>query len=319
MSARGLPFPLLLLLAGCTGGPSSDADLATRLGQALARACPDGAEASDEQARADCAAALTDVEVLRDFAADPFLWGGQTEDGVWTLADHTTRFHPLVFRRLYLSLYTFPSDFRVEALGDGRTLLHVAAHFRNRLDMGAYPYPFWHKQAKWDSYQEAQELVFVISHKQVLGALRSLAVDPSHQLVEHEWGGQWTWKRGDQLYPYAALYTFMFSRDNPHLLEVNQAFHALDEALRSESCLVCHSPENASAQANLELFNFPNQAITGRHRIVQQLQFDAMPIADPVRGYPLGLSDEAKRRALLSLAQRFAQAGDDALAWEGER
>jgi len=89
------------------------------------------------------------------------------------MQDAVTRFNPLVYRRLYLSLYMFPTEHTVEQTPDGRTLLRLAAKFRNKLDMGSYPYPFWHKPGKWYGYQNAHELIFAIQNGKVLGGVRS--------------------------------------------------------------------------------------------------------------------------------------------------
>ncbi len=312
------------LVSACVSGANSDRELAERVAAGLTDACP-VARADDEQARNECAAALTDFQLLRDSMANPFRWGGQqpqdggVEDG-YSLQTHVTRFDPRVWRRLYLSLYSFPAEHKVESLADGRTLLRLKPKFRNKLDMGAYPYPFWHRISKWESYQLAEELVFIIKDKRIQGASRSWATREAHSdLVPHEWGGQWEWRKGGELMPFAALYTYFFSKENPYVLELEAAYRASEFELRKQNCLVCHSPDNGSAMNQLELFSYPNQALGARHRIVEQLELNTMPTLDPARGYALGMADEVARQELLSLARRFAKLGDQAMQWEGER
>ncbi len=321
---RALILSSVLLLTACVGGANTDRDFAENVAVGLTSACP-SAPADDEQARDLCAAALTDFGLLRDSMASPFRWGGQqqqdggVEDG-WDLEAHVTRFDPRVWRRLYLSLYSFSSEHRVEVLSDGRTLLHLKPHFRNKLDMGAYPYPFWHRISKWESYQLAEELVFIIKDKKILGASRSFASRTDRSdFVTHEWGGQWEWRTGGELMPFAALYTYFFSKENPYVVPLEAAYRASEFKLRQQNCLVCHSPDNGSAMAQLELFSYPNQALGARHRIVEQLEKNLMPTQDPARGYAQGMSDEADRLELLELARRFAALGDQAMQWEGER
>ncbi len=319
--------PLFLLLAACPnggGGAATDQELAQKLAAGLAAACP-LADPADEVARNKCAAALTDFGLMRDAMVDPFLWGGQQEqdggvtDG-WPLDTHVTKFHPRIWRRMYVSLYSFPTDHRIELLPDGRTALHVKARFRNALDMGSYPYPFWHRLGKWESYQLADDLVFLIKDRKILGALRSFATRPDRSdFVTHEWGGQWEWRKGGEVMPFNALYTYLFSKDNPHVPALDAAFRALEQKLRAHNCMVCHSPDNGPAMAQLELFSYPNQALTGRHRIVAQLRENLMPTQDPPRGFTQGMADEAARAQLLELAKRFADLGDQAMAWDGER
>lgn len=321
-----LLLPLLLVVCACTnggGGASSDQELAQKLGQGLRQACP-LADPGDEEARNACAAALTDYVLLKDAMANPFLWGGQQEqdggvtDG-WSLDGHVTKFDPRVFRRMYLSLYSFGGDFTVEAISGGRTALHLTPRFRNKLDMGSYPYPFWHRISKWESYQLANELVLIIKDRKIQGAQRSFAAKTDRSdFVTHEWGGQWEWRRGGEVMPFNALYTYLFSKENPYVKDLDAAYRAMETKLRAQNCMVCHSPDNGPGMEQLELFSYPNQALTGRHRIVEQLEQNAMPTLDPPRGFTLGMADEAARQELLGLARRFAALGDQAMAWDGE-
>jgi hypothetical protein len=316
---------IVVAIAGFVGCPQptfkgTDAQLADQLAAQLAEACP-MASPDDEVERGRCAAALTDLALLRDNMADPFLWGQQPDAGIVQTADHVTRFTPLVWRRIYLSLYMFPAEHTVEALGDGRTLLRIAAKFRNKLDMGAYPYPFWHKFTKWQQYQLAHEVVFVIQNGKLLSALRSAegTEDPTKQPeVLHEWGGQWTWTLGGETYPQAPLYTWLLSKDNPHRMALEDAYRDLEAALRQHQCMNCHQPDNVLNMGQLELFSFPNQALAGRHRIVAQLTGNTMPYPDPTRGIAMGIADAAERQKLLDLAKTFADLGDQALLFEGE-
>lgn len=298
----------------------TDAELADQLAAQLAEACPMAAP-DDEVERGRCAAALTDLSLLRDNMADPFMWGQQPDAGIVEVADHVTRFTPLVWRRLYMSLYMFPKEHTVESLGDGRTLLRIPAAFRNKLDMGAYPYPFWHKFTKWQQYQLSHELLLVIQNGKVTAGLRAAegTEDPTKQPeVLHEWGGQWYWTFGDETYPKAPLFTWLLSKDNPHREALDEAYRDLESALRQHNCMTCHAPDNVLQMGQLELFSYPNQALTGRHRIVTQLQGNLMPYPDPTRGITLGIADDAERQRLLGLAKTFADLGDQALLFEGE-
>jgi hypothetical protein len=318
---RALLFAVVL--AGCTqqhGFQGTDKQLADQLAQQLADACPMGA-ADDEAARGQCAANLTDLALLRDNMSDPFLWGQQPDAGIVETADHVTRFAPLVWRRLYLSLYMFPGQHTTVDLGDGRTLLRVQASFRNKLDMGAYPYPFWHKFTKWQQYQLAKEVLFVIRNGKITAGLRCAegTEDPTKQPeVLHEWGGQWYWTLGDETYPKAPLYQYLLSSDNPYREQLEDAYRDLEAAMRQHQCFACHQPDNVANQGQLELFSYPNQALSGRHRIVTQLSGNLMPYPDPNRGIALGISDMTERQKLVDLATKFAQLGDQALQYEGE-
>jgi uncharacterized glyoxalase superfamily protein PhnB len=149
---------------------AADEALAVDIAVGLAQACPMTA-ASDESARLACGEALAKFNLLRDTMEEPFLWGGQgAGKPVDLYQNHLTRFNPLVWRKMYASLFMFGSDFRIETSGT-QTILRVPYAFRNALDTGSYPYPFWHSKGKWDSYQLATELVLVIEDGKLLGAM----------------------------------------------------------------------------------------------------------------------------------------------------
>ena len=84
---------------------------------------------------------------------------------------------------------------------------------------------------------------------------------------------------------------------------------------------MCHQPDNPTVMPELEILSYPNQALTGRHRIVSSLENNTMPRADPIRGVAHGYTSEQEplRQKLLGLAKTFAQTGDDALRFEGEQ
>ncbi|UBF24701.1 hypothetical protein K9N68_23950 [Kovacikia minuta CCNUW1] len=75
---------------------------------------------------------------------------------------------------------------------------------------------------------------------------------------------------------------------------------------------VCHSPHNANEMNPLVLLNYPNQALTLRHETVRQIKENLMPP-------PNGIPNPAERQKVIKLAEAFAKAGDQALAFEGEK
>jgi len=96
------------------------------------------------------------------------------------------------------------------------------------------------------------------------------------------------------------------------------ASHVLfSETQRRADCTTCHDPSNKSAANPLELFNYPNQALTGRHGIVSRIERNDMPPSTGA-GFPAGITDEVYRQELLAKARTFAKTGDLALAFEGE-
>lgn len=284
------------------------------LAAALIAACPAEQLEAVEQ-RASCADALTDAPILRASLREPYLrWGGQSADAGFDLErSNATRLDPLVWRRLYLSTFAFPGESRVEQAGD-RYIAHVSARFRNALDAGEYPYPFWHSQPKWQSYQRTDELLFFIEGDSVVAVLRSAVQDPARPHSEREWDGHWQWnsERGEE--PRVALYGFLFSAGNPYVSALDSAFRGFSDKQREAACTSCHNPGNPSKINPFEFFNYPNQALSARHDLVKQLTANAMPPA--VDGASRGLTDDTYREALLALAEEFATVGDRALEYE---
>ena len=292
------------------------AALADAVGVALERAClPAALERLSERDR--CADALGRDSTLTAAHKDTYLrWGAQSQGAGYDIANsNTTLFDPFVWRRLYLSTFAFPGEHRVEALEDGRIVLHVPVLFRNELDAGEYPYPFWHSQPKWESYERTRELLFFFERDVITAVLRSDQQDAERPHSERVWDGQWRWEDGQQ--PRVALFSFLFSKDNPHIEPLDRAYRAFSEKQRKAACESCHNPSNPSKINPLEFFNYPNQALTGRHDIVEQLELNKMPPAADSDA-PAGLDNTAYREELLQLARSFAETGDRALAFEAQ-
>ncbi len=316
-------FILVSGLLGGLGACTADVEptqeeLALQIGQGITAACP-MADPGNEHARVACSAKLTDFTLLRDTMAEPFMWGGQRAGKGYRLSDSdTTRFNALVWRRMYLSLFMFTGQVRTETVGDF-TVIHLPYAFRNKLDPGSFPYPFWHSKTKWDSWQLSPELILVMEKGKITGALRSAERDEARRpnYVERAWDGAWRWQTDGKEQPYVTLYSFLFSPGNPHVTKLDAAYRAMESEMRSSNCLVCHSPDNFAKTGTLEFFNYPNQALYSRHSIVMHLDKNTMPPKND-HGFAQGLQDDLERRELLDLAKAFERAGDEALAFEGE-
>ncbi|MBI5851081.1 MAG: hypothetical protein HZB39_08640, partial [Planctomycetes bacterium] len=71
-----------------------------------------------------------------------------------------TQFAPDVLAGMYLPLFMFNGEHRVQWVGaEGLFQIRLATAFRNRLSPGQFPYPFWHEDDKWATYQNASELL----------------------------------------------------------------------------------------------------------------------------------------------------------------
>ncbi|MBE9179142.1 hypothetical protein IQ268_11280 [Oculatella sp. LEGE 06141] len=288
-----------------------DVALATEIGKSIIASCP-MAEPGDANAHAACADKLASLELLRDHMSQEIRWGGQKEPELYALRENnTTSFAPLVWRRTYLSTFMFSGEPTVEQK-DNLTVLRLPIQFRSDLDPGAFPYPFWHSENKWKAYHQSTELLLIMEDGMIEGAMRSAIKDTERKVVEREWDGKWQWTVANgQQEPKVTLYQNLFSAANPHVNSLDESYRAFEVAMRDHSCEVCHSPSNANEMNPLLILNYPNQALTLRHETVRQIQENLMPP-------PNGIPDEAERQRLVTLAEAFAKAGDEALAYEGE-
>ncbi len=307
-----LLLPALVLTAGiAVPATQDDATVAEALARELIALCPPAAP-DDAKARDACADRLVRSALLRESFAPSISFGTLVAGKSYRPEEsNLTRFNPFVWRRIYLSLFTFPGAYQIEKAAP-YTVIHLPFAFRNRLDPGEYPYPFWHSKAKWQAYQRAVELLFVIEQGKVIGVYRSPQQDAAKPLVPREWDGAWRWtsaKGEDE--PRAALYTALFSPANPHVERLDAAYKAFEAEGRKHQCFTCHSPDNGGKMNPLRLLNYPNQALTERHTLVAQLDANAMPPGG-------GIEEDDQRLKLLALARDFAAIGDQALDYERE-
>ncbi len=288
-----------------------DAAVPAQLAKAIVAACP-MADPGAQKAQTQCADKLTKLALLRDSMAREIRWGGQKVANNYNLKENpTTSFDPLVWRRMYLSTFMFSGEPRVEEQ-DKLTIIHLPVQFRNKLSAGAFPYPFWHSEKKWTSYQQAKEVMLIMENGKITGALRSLDKDQQRPVLPRQWDGQWSWKKQGKSEPSVVLYQSLFSPDNPHVKALDATYRAFEKEMRPHSCLACHSPNNATKMNPLLILNYPNQALTLRHETVREIAEKLMPPEG-------GIVNDQDRERLVKLAADFAKIGDQALAYEGEQ
>jgi Haem-binding domain len=292
-------------------------DVPEKIAAAIAQACP-MADPKDPKAREACGEKLAESEILRTRMREPFLWGGQKVPGDYDL-EHSpsNRFNPLTWRKMYLSLFMFEKNYHVERVGD-QAVLHMPAHFRGQLDAGEYPYPFWHSDKKWDAYNYATEVILVYREGKIKGAVRSAVADKTRPKVARTWDQRWHWftpvagHEGGQAEPRVTLYANLFTPANPHVKELDSAYRKLALGLNQFKCFECHTPSNSAKMNMLEFFNYPNQALTGRNRIITVLEENSMPPID-------GIDNPRDRQTMIELARDFKRIADAALAFEKEK
>src|SRR5687768_5431491 len=135
---------LLLMFHAACGEPIDQ-----RVAKLLVSSCA-ATTSHHSNARDRCAYALTADEHLRAAIAEPIRWGARLQGTSLERAlddSNTTTFNPRVWRRLYLSTFMFDRVGTVQQAGDYR-VLEMPVSFRNTMDAGEYPYPFWHSMKK---------------------------------------------------------------------------------------------------------------------------------------------------------------------------
>jgi hypothetical protein len=300
-----------ILYRGINAG-DYDEILAKKIAEGLIAASP-VADPADEGALKKAATKLGQFALLKDRLSNPILWGEHAPMASYRPEDSNLNvFNPYVWRRLYLPLFMFTGDYSIE-MKDSFTILSLDSRFRYALDPGAYPYPFWHSEKKWVSYELATKLIFIFDKGKIIVSYRSETQDSTRPNIARSWDGRFRWvdSSGKEM-PYVALFSYLFSPSNPYVIQLDAAYRAMEAEARQYNCSYCHSPTNPTNMNPLRLINLPNQALSIRHQIVTSLQDNKMP--------PGGHDwDREKQIKLIELAKQFAAIGDRALEHDGEQ
>lgn len=304
---------VLATLIPCRGINAGDSDeiLAKRIAEGLIAASP-VTDPADEAALKKASAKLGEFALLRDALSNPILWGDHAPVASYRPEDSNLNvLNSYVWRRLYLPLFMFTGGYSIEKK-DSFTILSLDSLFRYAMDAGAYPYPFWHSQNKWVSYELATKVIFVFDKGKIIAGYRSETQDPSRPKVARSWDGRFRWvDKGGKEMPYVALFNYLFSPSNPYVSQLDAAYRALEAEARQYNCAYCHSPSNPANMNPLRFINLPNQALSVRHQIVTTLQDNKMP--------PGGHNwDRDQQLKIIELAKQFAAIGDRALEYDGE-
>ncbi len=204
---------------------------------------------------------------------------------------------------------------------EGLYRARVPALFRNALDPGQYPYPFWHDAKKWADYQAANEVTLWIDPTKLrVVAMKFSAkgkLDPrltSLPRTPPAFDGQWMWtdKRG-QRQPRPTLFVGLLRADNPYLAPLEGAFRDLAGMLRKGTCNECHNPDNPQRMGRLVLMQTPVHAAGEIERIMRAVREDKMPV-DEMDLYKE--IDADIKAGLLSLGAAFESLVDAARDWD---
>jgi hypothetical protein len=309
-------------------GPSNDGEgkapssqihnLAKTLATELANACP-LAEADDQRAFEACRKSL-----FRSAKSLPLaqivLWGTEPK-GQLVKDVELTEFDSEMWSGLYLSLWMFTGQWQVVYdETEKQNVILLQTKFRNRLEPGQYPYPFWHSTAKWSDWQDATALKLHLDRKgeRVFALLRSRqgerVAGNYPDVAPHAFDGQWWWRGPDGVMePRVTLFDGLYQKDNPHLVDLERSYQEFANAMRRGTCSGCHVPNNPNKMRRLVLLQTPAHAAAEIERVIKSVRDEKMPYEE--WGSPAHL-DPALRAALLQYATRFRAVVVQAQAWE---
>jgi hypothetical protein len=296
------------------------ADLAAE----LSRLCPP-ANPGDQAAFDRCRQGLFQDSTFKRNLAPRVLWGRVHKDTGTSLRETTlSQFAPDVLAGLYLPLFMFNGRHSVEY--DAREsffLVRMETAFRNRLAPGQFPYPFWHDDAKWNTYQGANSILLWIDPKTARikiaqftdrGATPSLV--SSGPVLQPKFDGKWLWTdAAGRVQPQVTLFDGLFRAENPYLPRLDTAYKAFALKMRDAQCDSCHVPNNPDGMKRLVLLQTPAHAAGEIERLMKAVREDKMPRDEVGIERPL----EAKlKSALLESGGAFETLVRAAKDWESK-
>ena len=322
----GMMIAVVLMTVGATAQESQRGAVEHFIGTLVrqtATACP-LASPGDQAALDACRTALYGDSAFRKGLAPIVLWGRPSPDGRRIRDTNLTQFAPDVLAGLYMPMWMLPGDYEIgfdptERLYRAR----VPALFRNALDPGQYPYPFWHDAKKWADYQAANEITIWIDPAKVRITVMQFSArgkpDPrltSAPRTPPAFDGKWTWTDSEgRNQPRPALFIGLLRNNNPYLGQMEGAFRDLAGELRKSSCHECHAPDNYAGMKRLVLMQTPVHAAGEIKRIMQAVREEKMPLDDAGLFKEI---DPAVKAALLKYGAAFESVVDAAKEWEAK-
>ena len=313
-----------VMVAGATAQESPRGAVEHFIGTVVrqtATVCP-LASPSDQAALDSCRRALYRDSAFRNALAPVVLWGRPSPDGRMLRETNLTQFKPDVMSGLYMPMFMFLGEYEVSFDPTERLYrARIPALFRNALDAGQYPYPFWHNAKKWTDYESANELTFWIDPKQMKITVMQFSArghpDPrlmTAPYVRPPFDGKWMWTDAQgQSQPRPTLFVGLLRDRNPYLLQLEGAYRDLAGELRKATCNECHVPDNYAGMKRLVLMQTPVHAAGEIKRIMRAVRGDKMPLDD--NGLYKEL-DPSLKATLLKYGASFESLVDAARDWE---
>ena len=298
--------------------------LAAKLIGELAAKCPVKA-VGDKDAFAVCREALfASDSVLRASMKSFILWGRPPGGDInATLKEfRATQFGNDIYTGTYAPMWMWDGKYDVAYIEKDRTFrITAGAGFRNELEFGQYPYPFWHEAKKWTDYEDANTMAIWIDPKVMKVSQLTFykradkpAVAQSTRRHMPTFDGKWMWidNKGQQQ-PAPTLFKGLYQDANPHLAKLDVTYRKLALTMRDAECDSCHVPDNPEKAKRLVLLQTPLHAASEIERVLKDVRQDRMPLDDS--GIEKALPEKLKKQ-LLADAEAFAAEVKSAREWE---
>lgn len=298
--------------------------LATKVIGELNEKCP-VKPVNDAVAFTACRIALFNKEsVFRSSLKSFVLWGRPPGGDIdASLKDfRATQFGTEVMAAMYAPVWMWDGKYTLEYVAKDKAFRVTAgAGFRNELDYGQYPYPFWHDAKKWTDYEDANTISFWIDPKTIkisqfvfYKRANQPAVAQSSRRHTPTFDGKWMWvdDRG-QLQPAPTLFKGIFSDKNPNLEKLDTSYRKFALTLRDAKCASCHVPNNPDKMRRLVLLQTPLHAASEIERAIRDVKRGSMPLDEIGMEKPL---DDKMKARFLGDAEEFAAVVRAAREWE---
>lgn len=299
-------------------------ELAAKVIGELAANCP-VKPVNDLDALKTCRAALfRDGSAFRSSLKSFILWGRPPGgDMNATLKEfRATQFGNDVFTGVYAPMWMWDGNYEVEYIVRDKVYrIMASAAFRNELDYGQYPYPFWHEAKKWTDYEDANTVaIWVDPRTMKLSQFTFYKRADKPALValtrRHTptFDDKWMWvdSKGQQQ-PAPTLFVGLYSDKNPNLAKLDASYKKFALTMRDAQCDSCHVPNNPDKMKRLVLLQTPLHAASEIERVIKDIKRDRMPLDDTGIEKPL---DEKLKARFLDDAEEFAAVVKAAREWE---
>lgn len=294
---------------------------ARELSSELARLCPQ-ADPSDKVAFNSCRQGLFNNSAFKSSLPDYVLWGRQSDAKAALKDVKLTQFAPDVLTNMYVPLFMFDGNYTTDYVAsEGLYQIRLHTAFRNQLEPGEFPYPFWHDAGKWSMYENASEVILWwdpatdrIKLAQFTALGGKAPIMPSTHVARPAFDGKWTWSDlNGRSQPVVTVFDGLFHAENPYLTQLDSAYKKFALKLREGQCYECHVPNNPDGMKKLVLFQTPAHAAGEIKRLLKSVREDKMPKDEFGIEQPL---DHGIKDALLGDGERFSALVDAARNWE---